>query len=40
MEDSNLEESEAYWETAMLYGIDGINDSYDLEPPEDDRQGY
>lgn len=35
MEDyeDNLEESEAYWETAMLHGINGVNDYYDLEPP-------
>jgi hypothetical protein len=35
MEDyeDNLEESEAYWETAMLHGIAGVNDYYDLEPP-------
>ena len=35
MEDyeDNLEESEVYWETAMLHGIAGVNDYYDLEPP-------
>ncbi len=45
MEDDNfyscsIEESETYWETAMLHGIDGVNDCYDLEPPSDDREGY
>jgi hypothetical protein len=40
MEDYDLEESETYWETAMLYGIAGVNDCYDLEPPSDDREGY
>ena len=37
MEDYDLEESETYWENAMLYGIAGVNDCYDLEPPCNDN---
>lgn len=32
MEDYDLRESETYWENAMLHGIAGVNDYYDLEP--------
>ncbi len=40
MEHYDLEESETYWETAMLHGVAGVNDCYDLEPPSGDEEEY